>query len=34
MRTIELPCETWRAILAALHAKGLPLRLEHADRLE
>lgn len=34
MRTITLPWEDWRAIIAALRAKGLPYMLEHADRLE
>jgi hypothetical protein len=34
MNAIELPWETWRAIIAALRAKGLPYMLEHADYLE
>ena len=34
MRTIDLSWETWRAIIAALRAKGLPSMLEHADALE
>jgi hypothetical protein len=34
MRTIELPRETWRDVIAALWTKGLPLMREHADRLE
>jgi hypothetical protein len=34
MRTIELPWEGWRDIIAALRAKGLPYMLEHADYLE
>jgi hypothetical protein len=31
MRTIELPWETWRAVIAALREKGLPYMLEHVD---
>jgi hypothetical protein len=34
MRTIELPWETWRAVIAMLRDKGLPYMLEHADYLE
>jgi hypothetical protein len=34
MRTIELPWETWRAVIATLREKALPYMLEHADRLE
>ena len=34
MRTIELPWETWRAIIAALRARGLPYMVEHAASLE
>ena len=34
MRIIELPWETWRAIIAVLRAKGLASMLEHADHLE
>jgi hypothetical protein len=34
MKTIELPWETWRAVIAVLRAKGLPYMLEHADNLE
>ena len=34
MNTIELPWETWRAVIDALREKGLPYMLEHAERLE
>jgi hypothetical protein len=34
MNAVELPFETWRAIIDALGAKGLPSMLEHADHLE
>jgi hypothetical protein len=34
MNTIELPWETWRDVIDALRAKGLPYMLEHADQLE
>jgi hypothetical protein len=34
MNAIELPWETWRAIIAVLREKGLPDMLEHADRIE
>ena len=34
MRTITLPWETWRTVIAVLRAKGLPSTLEHADQLE
>ena len=34
MRPIELPWETWRAVIAALREKALPYMLEHADSLE
>ena len=34
MRTIELPWENWRAVIAALREKALPYMLEHADHLE
>ena len=34
MRTIELPWETWRAVIDALRARGLPYMLEHADHIE
>ena len=34
MRTIDLPWETWRAVIAVLREKALPCMLEHADRLE
>jgi hypothetical protein len=34
MRKITLPRVTWRAVIAALRAKGLPYVLEHADHLE
>ena len=33
MRTIELPRETWRAVIAILREKALPCMLEHADYL-
>jgi hypothetical protein len=33
-RTIELPWETWRAIIAALREKALPYMLQHADHIE
>ena len=31
---IELPWESWRAVIDALRAKGLPSMLEHADHAE
>ncbi len=34
VNTIELPWETWRAVIAALREKALPSMLEHADQLE
>src|SRR5688572_15765116 len=34
MRTITLPRETWRAVIAALRTKGQPYTLEHADHVE
>ena len=34
MNTITLPWETWRAVIAALRARGVPYMLEHADYLE
>jgi hypothetical protein len=34
MRTIPLPWETWRAIIATLREQALPYMLEHADQLE
>jgi hypothetical protein len=34
MRAIELPWETWRAIIAVLREKALPYMLRHADLLE
>jgi hypothetical protein len=34
MRTITLPWETWRAVIAVLRAKALPSMLDHAGRLE
>jgi hypothetical protein len=34
MRTISLPWETWRAVIAALREKGPPYMLEHADHIE
>ncbi len=34
MRTITLPWETWRAVIAALREKALPSMLEHANVIE
>lgn len=34
MHQIELPWETWRAVINWLRAKGLPYMLAHADLLE
>jgi hypothetical protein len=34
MRTIELPWEDWRAIIALLREKALPSMLEHANVIE
>jgi hypothetical protein len=34
VNTIELPWETWRAVIAALREKGLPYMLDHADHIE
>ena len=34
MRTITLPWETWRAVIAVLRERTLPSMLEHADALE
>ncbi len=34
MRTIELPWETWRAVIAVLREKALPYMLDHADHIE
>ncbi len=34
MNMIELPWETWRAVIAALREKALPYMLEHADHIE
>ena len=34
MNAVELPFETWRAVIDALRAKGLPYMREHADQLE
>lgn len=34
MNVVELPFETWRAVIDVLRAKGLPYMLEHADHLE
>jgi hypothetical protein len=34
MRTITLSWETWRAVIDALRAKGLPYMREHPDHLE
>jgi hypothetical protein len=34
VRTIELPWETWRAVIATLRERALPYMLEHADHIE
>jgi hypothetical protein len=34
MRTIMLPWETWRALIAVLREKALPCMREHANYLE
>jgi len=34
MQAIELPWETWRAIIAILREKALPYMLEHANVIE
>jgi hypothetical protein len=34
MNAVELPFETWRAVIDALREKGVPYMLEHADHLE
>ena len=34
MRTITLPWESWRAVIAAPRTNGQPYRLEHADHIE
>jgi hypothetical protein len=34
MRSIELPWEAWRAVIAVLREKALPYMLDHADELE
>jgi hypothetical protein len=34
IRTITLPCESWRAVIAVLREKALPYRFEHADHRE
>ncbi len=34
MNAIDLPWETWRAVIAVLRAKGLTSMLEHTDLLE
>jgi hypothetical protein len=34
MQAIELPWETWRAVIAALREKAVPYMLEHANVLE
>jgi hypothetical protein len=34
MRTIELPWETWRAVIAVLREKALPSMLEHTNVIE
>jgi hypothetical protein len=33
-RTIALPSESWRAIIAVLRDEALPYMLDHADHLE
>jgi hypothetical protein len=34
MNAIELPWETWRAVIAVLREKALPSMREHADHSE
>jgi hypothetical protein len=34
MRTIELPWEDWRAVIAVLREKAVPYMLEHANVIE
>jgi hypothetical protein len=34
MNAITLPWETWRAVIVAMRAHGLPYELEHADHVE
>jgi hypothetical protein len=34
MNAVELPFETWRAVIDALRVQGLPYMREHADYLE
>jgi hypothetical protein len=34
MRTIALPWETWRVIIAVLRETGVSYKREHADALE
>lgn len=34
MNAIELPWETWRAVIAVLRKKGVPYMLEHANVIE
>ena len=34
MNAIELPWDTWRTVIDALRAKGLPYMVEHADHIE
>jgi hypothetical protein len=34
MRTIALPWDDWRAVIAVLREKGLPSMLEHANVIE
>jgi hypothetical protein len=34
MNAVELPFATWRVVIDALRAKGLPYMFAHADHLE
>jgi hypothetical protein len=34
MTTIELPWESWRAVIAVLREKAVPYMLEHANVIE
>jgi hypothetical protein len=34
MTTIELPWESWRAVIAALRTTGVPYMLDHANMIE
>ena len=34
MNAVELPFETWRAVIDALRGKGLPYMREHANHIE